>query len=415
MTSEKGIYIPLWYKSSPLGPIPNDWKYLRIKDISTISSWTTPLRANMGFYKDGCIPWVKTTDLTNGIIIDTEEKITDLAFQKTSLRKYPEWTILVAMYGWFNQIWRTGILGIEATTNQALSAIHVNKNRVLPKFLLYWLNAKIWLWKQLAWSSRKDPNITSKDVWDFPFIEIDLKEQNAIANLLSTWDNAISKISKLIEQHEKRKTWLMQELLTWKRRLSWFDMKIDLHPVWRYLKEVSERYSNSKWMKVLSVTNSRGFINQKDQFDRSVASEDTSNYKIVRKWQFAYNPSRVNVWSLDLLRNFESGILSPMYVVFEVDKNFLMPKYFFYQLKSHWFTWHIPMYVQGSVGDSLSFDWLCGMKFFTPSIAEQSKIIDILEKWDQEIQLLKSKLEKFREQKKWLMQQLLTGKKRLKF
>lgn len=407
--------IPIWYKSSPLGPIPSDWRYLRMKDISTISSWTTPLRSDISFYKDGFIPWVKTTDLTNGIIIHTEEKITDLAFQKTSLKKYPEGTILVAMYGWFNQIWRTGILGIEATTNQAISAIHVDKNRILPKFLLYWLNAKVWLWKQLAWSSRKDPNITSKDVWDFPFIEIDLEEQAAIVNLFSTWDEAISKVSKLIELNNEKKKGLIQKLLTWKIRLSWYHDEVKLHPVWKYLKEISERYRDTKWMKVLSVTNSRGFIDQADQFDRSVASQDTSNYKIVRKWQFAYNPSRVNVGSLDLLRNFESGILSPMYVVFEVDKIFLIPKFFFYQLKSHWFTWRIPMYVQGSVRDSLSFDWLCGMKFFIPSLEEQSSIVDILEKSDQEIQLLRSKLEKLKEQKKWLMQQLLTGKKRLKF
>ena len=242
-----------------------------------------------------------------------------------------------------------------------------------------------------------------------------LEEQVTIANLLSTWDEAILKVLQLIEQHEQKKLWLMQELLTWKRRLSWFHTEIGLHPVWKYLTEVSERCSDTKCMKVLSVTNARGFIDQGDQFERAIASQDTSNYKIVRKWQFAYNPSRVNVWSLDLLRNFESDILSPMYVVFETDKRFLLSKYFYYQLKSHWFTWRIPMYVQGSVRDSLSFDWLCGMKFFIPSTEEQSRIVDIFEKIDEEIQLLKTKLEKLKEQKKWLMQQLLTGKKRLKF
>lgn len=167
-------------------------------------------------------------------------------------------------------------------------------------------------------------------------------------------------------------------------------------------------------MRVLSVTNSRGFIDQEDQFDRAVASEDSSNYKVVRKGQFAYNPSRVNVGSLDLLRNFESGILSPMYVVFETDPKHLMPKYFFYQLKSHWFAGHIPMFVQGSVRDSLSFDGLCGMRFFIPSIEEQSEIVSILEKSDQEISLLRAKFEKLKQQKRGLMQQLLTGKKRLK-
>lgn len=241
-----------------------------------------------------------------------------------------------------------------------------------------------------------------------------LSEQKAIAQVLSTADAAIQTTEKLIAQKELRKKWLMQQLLTGKKRLKGFDDKFEFRVISQYLNEVSERNKESKVLNVLSVTNSRGFINQSDQFDRSVASEDASNYKIVRKGQFAYNPSRVNVGSLDLLRNFEVGILSPMYVVFETDKANLLPEYFYYQLKSQWFYGHIPMFVQGSVRDSLSFDGLCSMKFFVPSIEEQTAIAHVLQVADKEISLFKAKAEKLREQKKGLMQQLLTGKVRLK-
>lgn len=206
----------------------------------------------------------------------------------------------------------------------------------------------------------------------------------------------------------------MQQLLTGKKRLNGFGGEVKLKVVDPYLKEISERNKDLKITNVLSVTNSRGFINQADQFDRVVASEDATNYKIVRKWQFAYNPSRVNVGSLDLLRDFESGILSPMYVVFETNTSHLLPYYFYYQLKTQWFYGHIPMFVQGSVRDSLSFDGLCSMKFFIPSIEEQTAIAQVLQAADKEISLLKAKAEKLREQKKGLMQVLLTGRKRLK-
>ncbi|MCO6496837.1 MAG: restriction endonuclease subunit S [Chitinophagaceae bacterium] len=394
--------------------IPINWEKVKLKDIGKISSGTTPLRSNSAYHTNGNIPWVKTTDLNNSIITETEEKITEYALKETSLQIYPKGTVLVAMYGGFNQIGRTGLLGIEATINQALSAITVNKDEIDTGYLLYWLNGKVGLWKTLAGSSRKDPNITSKDVGDFPFYKPPLNEQKAIARVLSTADAAIHTTEKLIAQKELRKKWLMQQLLSGKIRLKGYSGEVNLKVVGQFLKEISERNKESKITNVLSVTNSRGFISQSDQFDRSVASEDASNYKIVRKWQFAYNPSRVNVGSLDLLRNFDEGILSPMYVVFSTNVKHLLPDFLYFHLKTQWFYGHIPMFVQGSVRDSLSFDGLCSMKFFIPTIEEQKAIVQMLQAADKEMYLLKSKADKLREKKKGLMQQLLTGKIRVK-
>jgi type I restriction enzyme, S subunit len=102
-----------------------------------------------------------------------------------------------------------------------------------------------------------------------------------------------------------------------------------------------------------------------------------------------------------------------MYVVFETNSQKLLPGFLFYHLKSDLFTGRIPMFVQGSVRDSLSFDGLCGMKFFIPELKEQKGIASILQTGDDELNLLRQKLDKLKEQKKGLMQVLLTGKKRL--
>jgi len=241
-----------------------------------------------------------------------------------------------------------------------------------------------------------------------------LPEQKEITHVLGLMDSAIKANNQLIALKELQKKWLMQNLLTGKKRLNGFGGSIEYHKLNLYIKEVSERNKDTKFTRVLSVTNSRGFINQDEQFDRFIASDDASNYKIVKRGQYAYNPSRVNVGSLDLLRNFDEGILSPMYVVFEADKLKINTDFLYYQLKSSWFTRHIPMFVQGSVRDSLSFDGLCGMKFFIPHLQEQVAIAEVLQSADKEIQLLKDKTERLREQKKGLMQVLLTGKKRLK-
>lgn len=258
------------------------------------------------------------------------------------------------------------------------------------------------------------PTLSQENILNFKIPLPPLSEQKAIAQVLSTADAAIHTTEKLIAQKELRKKWLMQQLLTGKRRLNSFNGEVKPKVIGQFINEVSERNKDLKVTRVLSVTNSRGFINQSDQFDRSVASEDASNYKIVRKGQFAYNPSRVNVGSLDLLRNFDEGILSPMYVVFSADEKHLLADFLYFQLKTQWFYGHIPMFVQGSVRDSLSFEGLCSMKFFIPTIEEQTAIAQVLQAADKEISLLKAKAEKLREQKKGLMQQLLTGKVRLK-
>ena len=240
-----------------------------------------------------------------------------------------------------------------------------------------------------------------------------IAEQKSIGQILCTVDLTIKEVEQLISQKELRKKWLMQELLSGKRRLNGFNGEIKPKVVGQFIKEISERNKDLQVTRVLSVTNSRGFINQSDQFDRTVASEDASNYKIVRKGQFAYNPSRVNVGSLDLLRYFDVGILSPMYVVFSSDEKNLLADFLYFHLKTQWFYGHIPMFVQGSVRDSLSFDGLCSMRFFIPTLEEQAEIVKVLQAADKEISLLKLKSEKLREKKKGLMQQLLTGKIRI--
>ena len=96
------------------------------------------------------------------------------------------------------------------------------------------------------------------------------------------------------------------------------------------LKEKTERNKNNETNLVLSVTNSQGFVKQSDFFEGTVHSEDISNYKLVRKNEFAYNPSRINVGSIDILKDYDIGALSPMYVIFSVDENRLLPDYFKY-------------------------------------------------------------------------------------
>lgn len=405
------------YKDSPLGKIPCDWKIKKIKDIAKITSGTTPLRSEMSYHKNGTIYWVKTTDLNNSTILITEEKITELALQKTSLRIYPRGTVLVAMYGGFNQIGRTGILGIEATVNQALSALSVDERKVNPKFLIEWLNGNIGLWKNLAGSSRKDPNITSKDVGDFPFLEVPLPEQTRIAEVLVVWDKAISNLQATIEQVELRNKWLMQELLTGKRQIKGFDEKWKRYPYDKLLKIVIRNFvwDENELYKLISVKRRSGGIFYRDPLCGHQIL--VKNLRTAKEGDFLFSKMQILHGASALVtKEYDGAKISGSYIaVIAKDDNILNMEYFYWYSKMPYFYYQTYISSYGVHIEKMTFDFDTFLQhdIRLPRIEEQIAITQILQKADNEVQVLRTKLEKLKEQKKGLMQVLLTGKKRL--
>src|SRR4051794_10262533 len=113
-----------------------DWKVVQLRDVASFGSGTTPSRSRHATYFDGgTIPWVKTLDLNNGAIVSTDECVTDLAVKQAHLQLHPVGSVLVAMYGGFVQIGRTGVLRIPATTNQAITSVIPNRDKLDPDFL----------------------------------------------------------------------------------------------------------------------------------------------------------------------------------------------------------------------------------------------------------------------------------------
>jgi type I restriction enzyme S subunit len=241
-----------------------------------------------------------------------------------------------------------------------------------------------------------------------------LTEQKQIAALLKSWDKPLNTLQKIIDVKREHKRALMQRLLTGKVRFPEFAGEpLHLKQLGQFIEEVTDRNKNQSITRVLSVTNHSGFVLPEEQFSRRVASEDVSNYKIVRKGQFAYNPSRINVGSLARLQQYDEGILSPMYVIFKHDAAKLDSEFLWQWLGSDEARKRIIASTQGSVRDSVGYSTLASFNLKIPSLPEQRKIAAVLSAADREINLLTQKLDAYKQQKKGLMQQLLTGKKRV--
>lgn len=170
--------------------------------------------------------------------------------------------------------------------------------------------------------------------------------------------------------------------------------------------QISKRNKDNHLCNVLSVSNRQGFIKQSEQFeDRNVASDDTSNYKIVEKNDFAYNPARINVGSIARLTKFETGIVSPMYICFRT-KDCLLPEYLELFFESRNFFYHIQKRLEGSVRLCLSYEELCNIPIVIPSIEKQKQVDLHLSKLAQKIDLEMKILQFVQQQKTYLLHQM---------
>ena len=158
-----------------------------------------------------------------------------------------------------------------------------------------------------------------------------------------------------------------------------------------YIREYSVRNKVNENIPVYSVTNSQGFC--KDYFGKEVASKDKSTYKIVPKGCFAYNPSRINVGSVDWQRNEEKVIVSPLYNVFSVSPE-LDNQYLYYFLKSDIALWFIKSIATGSVRDNLKLSMLYEFPINLPNIEKQKEIVSTLDTLQSIITHRRTQLEK---------------------
>ncbi|PWB14344.1 restriction endonuclease subunit S [Acinetobacter sp. AM] len=244
-------------------------------------------------------------------------------------------------------------------------------------------------------------NLNTSIIGKLPVYAPPLDVQKNIAEALQAWDKAIEKTEALIVAKEKQFDWLCSSLINCAGHKRLATSKL--------IGEVSKRNKDRNIERVLSVTNHSGFVLPEDQFERRVASADVSNYKVVEKGQYAYNPSRINVGSIARLDDWENGILSPMYVVFKIDNIKVCSDYFLHWLNSNEARQRIKNSAQGSVRETVSFKDLGTIDIPLPVMSVQKDVAYKLNLAKREISLLKQMLEQYRDQKCGLMQKLLTG------
>lgn len=247
------------------------------------------------------------------------------------------------------------------------------------------------------------------------------KEQEKIVEILSAWDDGIETLEKLIEQKEIFHKALMKNLLIGKIRISGYNSK------WTHSKfnSIFERITHKNEelnSNILTISAQNGLISQKDFYNKRIASVDTSKYILLKNGEFAYNKSYSNGYPLGAIKRldlYEKGVVSSLYICFKLNNSDNCSDFWKYYFEAGMLNREIKMIAQeGARNHGLlnmaTEDFFNMLLFYPKDLKEQQKIAEILNKSDKEIQILNSKLEKLKKQKKGLMQKFLTGQIRVK-
>lgn len=397
-----GNNIPQGYKTTALGIIPQEWEVMRLGDIVSITSGESPSLYHLK--AEGKYPYVKVEDLNN--CEKYQESSREYSDDNNTTIKAGSIIFPKRGASILNNKVRIAAKDIQMDSNMMAITPHT---AIVDTEFLYIRILHERLYRIADTSSI--PQINNKHIIPYKIAVPPLAEQRKIAEVLGVWDEAIEKQARLIEKLALRKRGLMQRLLSAKLRLPGFSEPWKTHKLQELFTERNE--TNRTDLPLLSITGDRGVILQTESEKRDTSNDDKSKYKRIAKGDIGYNTMRM--WQGRSALSGLEGIVSPAYtiVVPNTDVDGYYMSVLFKQPRLIYDFW---THSQGLVGDTLN----CKYRDFgqvhicCPPLAEQKAITEVLTAADREIELAKEKLERLRRQKRGLMQQLLTGKKRVR-
>ncbi|MGI3477040.1 restriction endonuclease subunit S [Providencia stuartii] len=411
--------------------VPKGWDIRPLFEISKITSGGTPSREKPEYWENGMIPWVRTTEVQNCILNleDVQEYISELGLKNSSAKIVPAGTVLLAMIGQGKTRGQVALLTFEATTNQNCAAIIFNDDQE-PAFYFNFLLSQYEKIRGMS-NSAGQSNLSGALVKLITVPVPPLPEQKKIAKILSTWDNAIATTEKLIATSQQQKKALMQQLLTGKKRLVNPDTGKVFDGEWenKYLNDFAKVIVSPVDKKTVAGEIPVELCNYTDVYYNTHITKKISFMKATAK-QSEIEKFKLHIDDVVITKDSETpgdiavpalvsedlnGVVCGYHLAIVRTKKkiaegayinylFSMPKarYYFFTLAT------------GATRFGLSLGGINKAHFTLPPVDEQRKIASVLTAADKEIEFLEAKLAHLKEEKKALMQQLLTGKRRVK-
>lgn len=410
------------YKQTEIGVIPEDWAIKYLSDFGKVQGGGTP-STTMADYWGGDIAWCTPSDITSAptkYINATERAITDLGLKNSAATVMPAGSILLCTRATIGEL---KINSIPMATNQGFKNIAINKGGNVD-FLYYLLQTKKDRMLELAIGS------TFLEISKTALCKIPLQtpmhsdEQSKIADALSDIDSLVEVLENQISKKKAIKQGAMQELLTGKCRLPGFSGEWETRTLHEISSEMvdgpfgsnlkTEHYTTERQVRIIQLSNigEAGWNNANVKYTTFSHAAELQRC-IVQPGSILIAKMMPAGRAIICPDNEKSYILGSD-VVKVVPNSSVDSRYLVYATKSRFYLDQIADDTQGSTRARTSVSKLRKTAILFPEKDEQIAIADILSEMDMEIAALEGKIAKYRQIKQGMMQQLLTGKIRLK-
>ena len=401
--------VPEGYKKTKAGIYPEDWKEYTMGDIYTERK--EPGNENLPLLMVSIHSGVSDGEVDEEDLPKKVKRIEDKSQYK---RAASGDLVFNMMRAWQGAI---GTVRTEGMVSPAYIVAEPNK-LVDPLFMDYLMRTP----RMVGTIHKQSYGVTDfrlRLYWD-SFAPIhcvlpSVTEQKKIGEAVDIQNKVIELKEKLLAEKQQQKKYLMQQLLTGEKRLPGFDgewQNCRLHQIVKRIRRKNTVGNEN----VLTISAQYGLINQSEFFNKEIASEDKSNYYLLNRNDFAYNKSYSSGYpfgAIKRLTRYDKGIVSPLYICFEIVGNHVSLEYMEQYFEAGLMNREIQAFAQEGARNhgllNIAVDDFFNSKIVLPSLEEQHVIAAILEAADREIELLWQNLEQEKQKKKSLMQLLLTG------
>ncbi len=415
------------FKQTEIGRIPKEWEVKQIEEFSKVDTGGTP-STKIKEYWNGNIRWMSSGEVHKKLVCDTDKKITETGLENSNAKILPENSIMMALSGQGKTKGTVAVLKVPSSCSQSLAAISVNNN-VYYLYIFYNLEKRYTELRRLTGSKGRE-GLNLKMIRQIKLPLPPLPEQKKIAEILMTADEAIQKVDEAMQKTERLKKGLMQELLTkgighkefteteigempkgWevKKVIELFDIETGTTPSTKQAEYWIDGKINwvtpadmSKLNGKLYIQNSERKITDKGLKAANLTLMPTGSIIISTRAPVGYvaiirGNATFNQGCKGLLPKKAKEINSEFYAYYLLSKKTILENA-----------------SGGSTFKELTKSALEKFNIPLPPLSEQQKISEILSTVDSRMELLRKKKEKLERTKKGLMNDLLTGKKRVR-
>lgn len=386
--------------------LPEGWTESELRHSVRIHSGIAPGQVEV--VSEGFVPYVKVEDLNN----TDKTQFTSRTYVESDRFAIPKNSVIFPKRGAAIFSNKIRIAGVPMVLDTNLMAVEC-KADLDPEYLYYAImHAGL---HKLADTS-PIPQLNNKHVLPYRLPRPTKSEQRKIAEVLNTWDEAIGKTEQLLANSRQQKHALMQQLLTGKQGANGGLQHRHLHEIASRI----QRKSDGADHPVLMISSGTGFVRQDEKYSRFMAGKSLDDYILLKQGEFAYNKGNSKLYEFGCvfpLERYSQGLVPHVYVCFTLN-NLCAPTFFKYLFEADYLHDQLGALVNTGVRNNgllniKPVDFM-NVRVPLPPLEEQKSIAQILDVATDEIVQRARDSSLLKEQKRALMQQLLTGNRRVK-